>query len=105
MSKTTFKTFCVEFYADHVGKTAPEVYAAFKSAPSGISKDEALDRFCKSATAENIANGENGLYEQPALFISGQYLEELAVQGKRDDRRVFVVRRVGHEETWQIAGN
>ncbi len=79
MSRTTFKAFCVEFYADHVGKTAPEVYAAFKVARSNISGDVTLDRFCQSATAENIANGENGLYEQPALFISGQYLEELAL--------------------------
>ncbi len=146
MSKTTFKTFCVEFYADHVGKTGPEVYAAFEktgllreldrdyedlhglgmealmqlfderlgkelghqrcehhliratlipqiarliAGRFGISGDEALDCFCKSATAENLADGESGLYGQPALFSFGQCLEELAVQGKRDDRRVF----------------
>lgn len=44
----------------------------------GISEDEALDRFYKSATAQNLADEENGLYGQSALFIFGQYLEELA---------------------------
>ena len=45
----------------------------------GISEDEALDRFYKSATAQNLADEENGLYGQSALFIFGQYLEELAL--------------------------
>ena len=40
MSKTSFKTFCVEFYADHVGKTGPEVYAEFEK--SGLLRE--LDR-------------------------------------------------------------
>lgn len=148
MSKTSFKAFCLEFYADHVGKTGPEVYAAFEKSgllqeldrdyedlhgmgmealmqlfdqwfskrarhwricgssaatrcgmgehhliratliPEiarliagrfGISEDEALDRFYKSATAQNLADEENGLYGQSALFIFGQYLEELAL--------------------------
>ena len=30
MSKTSFKIFCVEFYANHVGKTSPEVYEEFE---------------------------------------------------------------------------
>lgn len=82
MRKTSFKAFCVEFYADHVGKTGLAVYAAFKIARlgtgrSGISVDEALDRFCKSATAENPADEGNGLYGQSALFIFGQYPGEL----------------------------
>ena len=42
----------------------------------GISESEALDRFYKSATAQNLADEENGLYGQSALFIFGQYLEE-----------------------------
>lgn len=29
MSKLSFKTFCIEFYAKHIGKTSPEVYAEF----------------------------------------------------------------------------
>ncbi|MGN0847536.1 MAG: hypothetical protein ACI4RA_09165 [Kiritimatiellia bacterium] len=37
---------------------------------------EALDRFYRSATAQNLADEENGLYGQSALFIFGQYLEE-----------------------------
>ena len=41
-----------------------------------ISEDEALDRFYKSATAQNLADEENGLYGQSALFVFGQYLEE-----------------------------
>ena len=42
----------------------------------GISEDEALARFYKSATAQNLADEENGLYGQSVLFIFGQYLEE-----------------------------
>lgn len=42
----------------------------------GISLDEALRRFYSSATAENLADEENGLYGQSALFIFSQYLEE-----------------------------
>lgn len=30
MSKLSFKTFCIEFYARHIGKTGPEVYALFE---------------------------------------------------------------------------
>ena len=43
----------------------------------GISETEALSRFYKSATAQNLADEENGLYGQSALFIFSQYLEEL----------------------------
>lgn len=135
MSKTSFKAFCVEFYANHTGKTGPEVYAEFgksgllkeldddyedlhgmgmealmqmfdeylkangAKSPKcehhqiraliipevarliakrfGISESEALSRFYKSATAQNLADEETGLYGQSALFISGQYLEEM----------------------------
>lgn len=42
----------------------------------GITEDEALARFYKSATAQNLADEENGLYGQSALFIFGMYLEE-----------------------------
>ena len=44
-----------------------------------ISEDEALDRFYKSATAQNLADEGNGLYGQSALFIFGQFLEENGV--------------------------
>lgn len=37
MSKTSFKTFCVEFYAKHIGMTGPEVYAEFDR--SGLLKE------------------------------------------------------------------
>jgi hypothetical protein len=134
MSKMSFTAFCVEFYANHVGKTGPEVYAEFEKSgllreldedyedlhgmgmealmqlfderlgnvmtPTkrcehhliratiipevakliaerfGISESEALDRFYKSATSQNLADEENGLYGQSALFVFGQYLEE-----------------------------
>ena len=46
----------------------------------GISEDEALARFYKSATAQNLADEENGLYGQSALFIFGQYLEEASME-------------------------
>ena len=42
-----------------------------------ISESEALGRFYKSATSRNLADEENGLYGQSALFIFGQYLEEV----------------------------
>ena len=134
MSKTSFTAFCVEFYANHVGKTGPEVYAEFEKSGLfreldedyedlhgmgmealmqlfderlgnvmtltkrcehhliratiisevakliaerfGLSESEALDRFYKSATSQNLADEENGLYGQSALFVFGQYLEE-----------------------------
>ena len=41
-----------------------------------ISLDEALSRFYSSATAENLADEENGLYGQSARFIYSQFLEE-----------------------------
>ena len=41
-----------------------------------ISPDEALSRFYHSATAENLADEENGLYGQSARFIYSQFLEE-----------------------------
>ena len=37
MSKTSFKAFCVEFYANHTGKTGSEVYAEFEK--SGLLKE------------------------------------------------------------------
>ena len=37
MSKTSFKAFCVEFYANHTGKTGREVYAEFEK--SGLLKE------------------------------------------------------------------
>ena len=138
MSKTSFTAFCVEFYANHVSRTGPEVYAEFEKSgllreldedyddlhgmgmealmqlfdeylgnhmenavlgehhqvrsmiiPEvvkliterfGISESEALDLFYKSATAQNLADEENGLYGQSALFIFGQYLEEMEVR-------------------------
>lgn len=42
-----------------------------------ISEEKALADFYKSATAQNLADEENGLYGQSALFIFGQYLEEV----------------------------
>lgn len=44
----------------------------------GISEDEALDRFYRFATAQNLADEENGLYGQSALFVFGQYLQEMS---------------------------
>jgi hypothetical protein len=37
MSKTSFKTFCIEFYANHVGKTGSEVYGLFEK--SGLLRE------------------------------------------------------------------
>ena len=45
-----------------------------------VSEDEALADFYKSATAQNLADEENGLYGQSALFIFGQYLEEMEMK-------------------------
>ena len=45
-----------------------------------VSEDEAMDRFYKSATAQNLADEDNGLYGQSALFIFGQYLEEIGAK-------------------------
>jgi hypothetical protein len=53
----------------------PEVVRLISS-QFNISEEMALERFYRSATAENLADEENGLYGQSALFIFGQYLEE-----------------------------
>lgn len=53
----------------------------------GISEDEALGRFYKSATAQNLADEENGLYGQSALFIFGLYLEELTGEGEKGSKQ------------------
>ena len=37
MSKTSFKTFCIEFYAKHIGKTGSEVYDLFEK--SGLLRE------------------------------------------------------------------
>lgn len=37
MSKTSFKTFCIEFYAKHVDKTGAEIYDLFEK--SGLLKE------------------------------------------------------------------
>lgn len=37
MDKASFTAFCVEFYANHVGKTGPEVYAEFEK--SGLLRE------------------------------------------------------------------
>ena len=47
----------------------------------GINEDEALARFYQSATAQNLADEENGLYGQSALFVFGQFLEECELAG------------------------
>ena len=53
----------------------PEVVRLISS-QFNISEEMALERFYRSATAENLADEENGMYGQSALFIFGQYLEE-----------------------------
>ena len=37
MSKLSFKTFCIEFYANQTGRTGPEVYAEFEK--TGLLKE------------------------------------------------------------------
>ena len=37
MSRASFKTSSVEFYANHNGKTSPEIYAEFEN--SGLLKE------------------------------------------------------------------
>ena len=62
----------------------PEV-AKLISERFGISEEEALDRFYKSATAQNLADEENGLYGQSVLFIFGQYLQEYDFANKKKE--------------------
>ena len=37
MNKTSFKTFCIEFYANHTDRTGPEVYVEFEK--TGLLKE------------------------------------------------------------------
>lgn len=41
------------------------------------SEEEALDQFYRSATGANFADDETGLYGQSALYIYGQFAEEM----------------------------
>ena len=47
-----------------------------------IPEEKALDDFYKSATAQCLADEEDGLYGQSPLFIFSLYLEELASKGQ-----------------------
>jgi hypothetical protein len=47
----------------------------------GVSLDEALSMFYQSATADNLADEENGMYGQSARFIFSQFLEEEKATG------------------------
>lgn len=53
----------------------------------GVSLDEALSRFYHSETARNLADENNGLYGQSALFIFSQFLEEERFRANGADRR------------------
>ena len=44
-------------------------------------ESEALDRFYRSATGANFADDETGLYGQSALYIYGQFVEEMEQAG------------------------
>jgi hypothetical protein len=48
-----------------------------------IPEAEALDRFYTSATAQNLADEEHGLYGQSALFIFSLFLEECEIRSGR----------------------
>ena len=43
----------------------------------GWSEEEALDRFYESATGANFHDDETGLYGQSALFIFGEFMDEM----------------------------
>ena len=43
----------------------------------GWTEEEAMDRFYSSATGANYADDETGLYGQSALFIFGQFMDEM----------------------------
>lgn len=42
----------------------------------GWTEEEALDRFCKSATGGSFSDDETGLYGMSALYTYGLFVEE-----------------------------
>ena len=43
----------------------------------GWTEEEALDRFCKSATGASYSDDETGLYGMSALYTYGLFVEEM----------------------------
>ena len=68
MSKLSFKTFCIELYAEHIATTGTEVYTIFKTSGllelldsdyddlHGMSMDDTVSRFqCDCRRPENYS--------------------------------------------------
>ena len=81
MSTLSFKAFCIEYYAAHIGQSSNEVYGLPEIIQKimlhdHLSENEALRAFYLSATGASFADDETGLYSQSPNYIFGLYLEE-----------------------------
>lgn len=47
----------------------------------GWTEEEAMDRFCKSATCASFSDDETGLYGMSALYTYGLFVEEMEERG------------------------
>ena len=74
MSKISFTVCCVEFYANHIGKTGPEVYAAFKE--SGLLKE--LD-----ARAPGLLQNEREIHWHLLIFMVFEIFSGLLAEAFR----------------------
>ena len=50
----------------------------------GWTEEEAMDRFYRSATGASFSDDETGLYGQSALFIYGEFIDEMEQAGNND---------------------
>ena len=69
MSKISFITFCVEYYAEHIGKTGAEVYELFK-------KEGVLDLL------ENDYEDLHGMGMEYLMQMIGEYLGSAQCRGE-----------------------
>ena len=89
MSRLSFKSFCIEFYARHIGSTGADVYRMFSESATlvreivaflavhyHVSEGDAMEMFYRSKTAEAFADDSLGLYGQSALRIAADVIQE-----------------------------
>lgn len=72
MSALSFQSFCVEYYAKHIGATGADVYRVFRE--SGLMKVLGTDY--EDLTAIAFADDSIGLYGQSALNIASAVIAE-----------------------------
>jgi len=71
MSRLSFKTFCIELYADHKSIPGNEAYTLFE-------KNGILKMLDESHTGKCYADDSTGLYGQSANYVFSLLCDEMA---------------------------